>query len=242
MSNEDRSGSPSIDQIPVGVADDENVADKLNSIPAPLLYEVNELLEKERILQELQLLDQEITANEWKEKYEKLKETVVDGVLAKRPEDYLESMDQLGDLEEEPTDRETRNLTSKLLATKNDFNAILLTRVNDNCADLSDLELSPRLFGQLVKEVFGVRSDYDLVTVLDLQNSGTNNSKLLMLIHAIRNPRLLGLNLSKNDVDEAMLNDMLGALRVSVVVVVVVVVKQLSFFVLVFVFVNRIER
>ncbi len=190
--------------------------DMPSKIPAPLLFEVNELLSKERVLMELKLLDQQLEADEWKGKYTQLKGDVVDGIVAKHAEESLEVLDEVGDLEGKQ--QETDELSNKHLASKEDLNAILMTRVDDNCADLSDLNLNGWIFNQLIKILFGVRSEYDQITVLDVRNANIGPTMLPMLLHALRNHRLLAIDLAKNDLNEEMFSAILETLRVKLLV------------------------
>jgi hypothetical protein len=163
---------------------------------------------------ELKLLDQQLEAEEWKSKYEQLKSDVVDGAVAKHEDEYLEVLDEIGDFEAEKEEQH-QQFSTKNLASKEDLNAILMTRVDDNCADLSNLNLNTWIFNQLMKIIFGVRSDYDQITILDLHNANMGAPMMPMLLHALRNPRLSALDLSKNEMDEDMFSGILDTLRVS---------------------------
>lgn len=181
--------------------------EKPSHIPPPLLHEVNELLEKERTLMELRLLEQEIESARWKGKYDELKENVLVGKgTAEKQAENLGKLADVEDLEPEIEFVEAQH--------PRNLSALLLHHVSGNAADFSDMSLSKNMVSGLIKALFGLKSEYPKVDVLAMRHCDINHDSIEVLEYLLRSSRLKGLDLSRNLLDDDVLYSFVEVLNV----------------------------
>ena len=178
------------------------------NIPASLVNEVEELLEKERTLMELKLLEQAAESQHWKTKYDELKEIALEDILEEKSDQIaLDKLEEMAEL----TMKDPPPLTVK------DASAILISRVQGHVADLSNIELNQQVFIYLSRALFGVKNhkQYEDVRVLFVKNCELKTAHIEPLLHVLRNPKCEAIDISKNNINEEMLVKILHTLRVS---------------------------
>jgi hypothetical protein len=178
-----------------------------SNIPTSLLIEVEELLEKERTLMELRLLEQTEQSEHWKSKYDELKEYAIEDALEEKTEQFaLEKLEALAEM----------TMKDPPPATVKDANSILISRVTEHYADLSNIYLNKTIFIYLSRTLFGTRSIYANVRIINLKDCDLGIDHIEPLVHILRSPRCDAINLSYNHLTEEMLFKMMEVLRVSV--------------------------
>lgn len=179
-------------------------ADKL-----PLLDEVNELIEKERTLLNLKLLDQKVQAEEWKLKYDSLVEKVSGNVNEDMELDVLEDVGG--------SDTATDNKVQLHNITEADIDNILASRKDSWALNVSNLHLSPASFAALCKASFGPRSIYlNELRLAALSNCGLTDDATAAVVGLCRSRELKALDLSNNQFGVTLFEQMVETLTVSI--------------------------
>jgi hypothetical protein len=178
----------------------------------PLLDEVNELIEKERLLLSLKLQAQKEEAVEWKSKYDKLVDSIgaklsnppipIDG--AQDNVQYLTQLESLAAVESDPVEH----------ISLHDINGLLKNRVLSWVLDLRDHRIDKLLFEKLVKSVFGVNSSYSDIKVAIFDNCGLTDDFAAALLSMFRSAQLLAIDLSNNELSDSLFIQLITTLKV----------------------------
>ena len=171
----------------------------------PLLDEVNELIEKERTLLNLKLLEQKTATDEWKKKYDLL----VNAIGSTNKSDVgnnIVDLEIAADIESDKHDFEHISL--------HDIHSLLKDRVSTWILDLHDLKIEKILFAKLSKFVFGVNSGFPEINTAIFKNCGLTDEYTAPLISMIRCTRLKAIDLSNNDFSEIFFLQLLSLLKV----------------------------
>lgn len=176
---------------------------KTKSRQLPLLDEVNDLIEKERTLLQLKLLEQEKEVDEWKRKYDRL----VDKVTEKTAEsDFIESLEVVGEVEEIPDADKSISPAdlNKLIATRN-FKWVL---------DLSSASITVNIFTKLCKMLFGGRNEnYEELKIAVFRDCELTDDHGPPLITIFQNPNIQAFDLSRNNLGSAFFKDLVTTLQ-----------------------------
>lgn len=178
----------------------------------PLLDEVNELIEKERMLLSLKLQAQKEEAVEWKSKYDKLVDSI--GAKMSNPSipiddrqdnvQYLTQLELLAALESDPVEH----------ISLHDINGLLKNRILNWVLDLTDHMIDKVLFGKLVKSVFGVNSSYSDIKIAIFNNCGLTDDFAAALLSMFRSAQLLAIDLSNNELSDSLFIQLITTLKV----------------------------
>lgn len=178
----------------------------------PLLDEVNELIEKERLLLSLKLQAQKEEAVEWKSKYDKLVDSIgaklsnpsipIDGVQDNVQ--YLTQLESLAAVESDPVEH----------ISLHDINGLLKNRILSWVLDLRDHKIDKLLFGKLVKSVFGVNSSYSDIKIAIFDNCGLTDDFAAALMSMFRSAQLLAIDLSNNELSDSLFIQLITTLKV----------------------------
>lgn len=190
----------------------------------PLLDEVNELIDKERSLLTLKVLEQQTEASEWRSKYDQLLQQI-------RSNRDVNEIPLAEGISSGPASNETNNKNNTHLydiRTERDINHLLLNPQHAWILNLCNTTISPEAFAKLCKLTFGTKSVYNEYRSIQLSNSGLTDDYSNALCGILRNPRMQAIDLSKNSLSEVFFAQLLGVLSVSAVVVVVVVERLFS--------------
>ena len=171
----------------------------------PLMDELNELIEKERTLLNLKLLAQKNETETWKTKYDKL----IDKVGSGNVNIDLTTEQQLEAAAEVDSEHIENN------ASYADIQKILIERISSWALDLSKTKMNLLDFSKLCKEVFGSRSSFDSINLVDLHNCGLTDEYTTPLISFIRSSRLQAIDLSSNELSEIFFLQLLTTLKVT---------------------------
>lgn len=101
----------------------------------PLLDDVNQLIEKEKILKELQVLEQQQQAYLWKHKYDKLLGTVPDDLITNRNHNgnlISENVAGSSNLDESPADSNSNSSISNYLHKRGDHYILDMSHKNSS--------------------------------------------------------------------------------------------------------------
>ena len=185
--------------------------EKMNDIPAPLLQEVNQLLEKERTLMELKLLDQELESEKWKSKYDQLYETVVGGETPTNK--TLEQIEKLGEVEDLEAIWEDAAQVTK--HQHYPVTSLLLENLVGNLAKFNGIGLTKTVFSGLMKALFGSKSEHPEVDLLWVNHCDIDPESIETIEFILKSPRLRGLDISHNYLDDDVLFSFVEILNVS---------------------------
>lgn len=179
-----------------------NMTEDKTELPESLLHGVHELIEKERTLLELKLLDQKLESEKWKTKYDTLKEKIV---IDATEDNEIENLEVVGNVEMEDGDSHVLN----------DINEILASRIIDNyIADLSNIPFNRQLFINLIKQLFGTRSPYPNIRIAVFKNCNLGPSLQDALVQLMRSSKIAGIDFSHNSFGEETFIKMLDVLQV----------------------------
>lgn len=195
------------------MADDKSNAtggSKLGALPTPLIHEVNALLDKERTLMELRLLEKEVQAAKWKGKYDHLKETIIEGKV-NDPDDAAK-LEHLAEVDEEQDNDPIEHIGPVQFKS---LSALLFTHIEGNLARFNDVPLSKQMFSGILKAVLGSKAQYPGVDTLWFRNCGLSSTLVEAIEYLIRFPKLQGLDISRNDLNEDVLFSFVELLNVS---------------------------
>jgi hypothetical protein len=184
--------------------------------PAPLLSDIDELIQKEKTLLELKLLDQELATENWKTKYEGLKEHVIDdieggrdassGVFGEEGEgNELSMMEKLAEYEE-------KEINDYYIPT--DPHLLLISRIDYNYGNFSRVHFTRQVFSTVMRQLFGPKSSFPDINVLFLDHCELNNHYSESLYNIFKNPKLEGVDLSYNLIDNEMMFQIITFLSV----------------------------
>lgn len=179
----------------------------------PLLDEVNELIEKERTLLSLKLLEQKQVADDWKKKYTNLvgKMTSVDF----DPEEAVEDTKQ-PTTDAPPQTQIPTATTDHTYSSVKEMVTELLTkmRLHSWVADMSNTEMTEEwIFAQLCKHVFGIKSSFTGLRIGIFRHCELTSSCSAPLTYILRNPNIDAVDFSDNHIGETCMLDMNGVLR-----------------------------
>lgn len=163
----------------------------------PLMSEINDLIEKERTLLELRLLDKKLEAEEWKAKYDSLK-------------NKLTAEEEDGDLQAALAFNEDYDPQVLQTASMRD---IVINRLQGNLADLNRLQFAPGLFANVCKVLFGVKTSYPDLRIIWLKGCGLAHADSTALAHLLRSAQTTAVDLSANDLHDASFVNIIEVLK-----------------------------
>jgi hypothetical protein len=178
-----------------------------NADDLPLLDEVNELIEKERLLLSLKLLEQKQEADEWKLKYDNLIGKV-SGNVEKTGFEILESA------AEGPEQSELVNVTLV------DVNQVVSQQKLKWIIDLSGLKMDSAVFANICKSVFAPRSTVaDQYNIAVFRNCSLTDEFSVALSTTFRNNQILAVDISHNDLSEMFFLQLVTTLKVWLIII-----------------------
>ncbi len=166
----------------------------------PLLDEVNELIEKERILLSLKLLEQKQESEEWKLKYESLITKVSDNVEENAD---FETLAMAVDVAAELPKAAQQDVTQRLRSQK--YSWVL---------DLSYLNVDLNSFTGVCKSTFGSKDVGHGFRIVNFSHCDLTDQYTTPLLSVLRNIHVDALDLSHNELSEVALLQMLSILKV----------------------------
>jgi hypothetical protein len=167
-----------------------------------LLDEVNELIEKERTLLNLKVIEQKNEAEEWKTKYDALVEKVASNASENAEVELLMAVAE--------TSAETPQTTNN----PHDINQIIMTRKHSWTLELDSVSLDLSSFAHICKTVFGPHSSFKDIRVLSLKGCAINDEFINSALSLFRSASLSAIDLSLNSFGEAVLNGIVETLKV----------------------------
>ncbi len=171
----------------------------------PLLDEVNELIEKERILLSLKLLEQKQEADEWKLKYDNLV-----GKVSEKIEETanFESLELAAGIAADSQENLTSFQDVSLLIKRQTTSPWIL--------DLSNVKMDTATFANVCKTMFSTRNANTDVKIALLRNCGLTDENTTALMSVIKNSQILAIDVSHNSLNETFLLQLLTAIKVDV--------------------------
>jgi hypothetical protein len=177
----------------------------------PLMDEVNELIEKERTLLNLKLLEKKSEAEEWKSKYDSLFDTLNSKVL---DGDSVTPLEKAAEIESNGT---------HAYASSHEVHKLVYERIHPWILDLSHVTMERLMFAKLCKAVFGSRSgiggmggmglSIEELNTAVLSGCSLNDDHCPALMALFRASRLQAVDLSHNSLSEVFFLQLLGALK-----------------------------
>eukprot|EP01038_Epipyxis_sp_PR26KG_P010248 gene10248-13784_t len=166
-----------------------------NNIEAPLLDEINELIEKERLLLTLKLKEQEDKTNQWKSKYDELLENNVasdatDDVLRQKPvvTDHIEAL---------MNDKEiTKNSSENNFVDA--FDLLKMQKKYPWIFQFYKNEYEYVAFAKFVKYAFGSQFMASGTRIVDIHGCNLKDEYTQAILSILRNPSILAIDLSFN--------------------------------------------
>lgn len=175
---------------------------KQKTADIPLLDEVNELIEKERLLLNLKLLEQKQEAEEWKAKYDSLVGKVSDNIA-------------------DTADFDTLEFAAETLAEKRvdfisqfDLNVLLKNQKYPWIVDLSHANIEPSVFASTIKSLFSARAAGSDSSVVVLNHCSLTDENAAALVSVFRNNDVHAVDLSHNDLNEVFFLQLVDVLKV----------------------------
>lgn len=161
--------------------------------------ELLDVLEKERTLFELRLLEERVEVEEWRQKYEQMVEKLeLDDKLALKGEEDDEELD-------EGRSRNAHFPAIERLLLEH-IHLVPEKCVSDHVADIAGLAFaSPLVFARLSKILFGSKSLFTSLRVCLASRCGLTARYVEPLAHVLRNPLVQGVDLSHNLLDDVSL-------------------------------------
>lgn len=192
-------------------------------IELPLLDEVNELIEKERLLLNLKVLEQKQSAEEWKEKY-----NVLINKMAKNG-DYA-SIEQAADINNNVINDEENNSKFPIINDKSiipllnqnyTIEELILQQgkdINNECPYVLNLSGKKISTSSLLKITKGqgltsLVNPYMTFKVLNFSKCDLNDDASPMLSQIIKNPALVAIDLSNNELGSEFEGRLIEALQ-----------------------------
>lgn len=173
-------------------------------LPESLLNEVHELIDKERTLLELKLLDQQLESEKWKTKYDTLKDKVVETAVE---ENQVENIEAVANVEMEDEEVHKWESVDEIIAKR---------VIDDYIADLTDIKLKRTMFIALIKNLFGARSSYPNIRIVSMKNCSLSVEHKDTIVHLVRSSRIAGIDFSRNDIREDTFIQILDVIGVSI--------------------------
>eukprot|EP01039_Chlorochromonas_danica_P008441 gene8441-9307_t len=172
--------------------------------PPNLIGEINDLIEKERTLLELQLLDKNLEAEEWKRKYESLR--------LKVSEEETEEVKKILSLGDGSASEEAELQEPQQTATMREI--ILNRLLGERVADLSNLKFASKAsFSSIIKALFGQKSAYPGLRVAWLRNCELSAANAEAIAHLLRSAMVDAVDLSRNNLDDLSFIAIVEALK-----------------------------
>ena len=176
---------------------------KHKSADIPLLDEVNELIEKERLLLSLKLLEQKQEAQEWKSKYDSLVGKVSDNI------------GDTGDFDSLEYAAETFVEKRVDFISQFDLNILLKNQRFPWIIDLSNTFIEPATFASTIKSLFSNRPVVGSnVTVTVFKNCNLTDENVGALMTLFRNNEVQGIDLSYNSLSEVFFLQLVDVMKV----------------------------
>jgi len=176
----------------------------------PLLEEVNELIEKERLLMQLKLLEQQRAAEEWKAKYESLVGNASKGSSGNQ------TLAKVGNENEAPGDGNSaikKNKTAPPTTTEG-LQQMLMDLEHDWVLDLSNVKVDNKLLSLLNSEVFSARGcATHNITVCSLANTSLEDDSMLALTTLAGKASVQALDLRGNNLGPQTFQNLVGAVK-----------------------------
>lgn len=172
----------------------------------PLLDEVNELIEKERMLLSLKLLDKKNEVEEWKLKYDSLVEKI--GYESANVVN-INLLEVVATVDNNKTGQHSVELLR-------DLNYLLLNRKYSWILDLSQTVFENSALMKLCKYVFGKRGICEGINTVILKKCAMDDDFNIALQTILSATSLQALDLSHNNLGEGFFIQLLAALQVSV--------------------------
>ena len=171
------------------VKSQENVSNDNDAFSLPLLDEVNEIIQKEKVLLELKILEQENEAKVWKNRYESLLGSVSDTAA------------ETGALE--PLQIAANNESNKVIVVSNNDNdpidnIILSLSSNEWVIDFSYKTITSSILTRLCKGNSAITYTNPLLSVFNLSNSNIKEDSAQILSVLLSNPNVKAIDLSNN--------------------------------------------
>lgn len=171
----------------------------------PLMDDLNDLIEKERTLLSLKLLAQKTETENWKAKYDLL----LDKIGTVNLEEEVDSSQPF------EMAAEVEFFTQKKEPTSyDDLQQLLINRASSWALDLHGISLDKLSFSKLVKEIFGSRSSFDTINLVNLEKCNLSDEYIPSLLSMIRSSRLQAIDLSNNEFSEVLFLQLLTTLQV----------------------------
>ena len=172
---------------------------------------MQELIEKERILLNLKLLDQQQVAEEWKKKYDNLLENI--------REPFVELNVDSKSFSHNKEDIGTIHFQQRqIVHDMNDFHNAVVDRLYSWIADINGIlseDLSIGLFAKFCKHIFGVRSPFEKdLSIVWLRNCELRDDFIPSISFLLRSPRLEAIDLSHNSLSQKFLQECVPVLKV----------------------------
>lgn len=170
----------------------------------PLLDEVNELIQKERTLLNLKLLEQKQETDEWRQKYDNLVGKVSDKVH----EDTFDfnTLEQAANILSEKQAQNT--------ATLEDINLVIASQRNPWILDLSNIGVEENAFTTFCKSAFSSRTSNSGWKAVILRNCGLSDGSTAALLSIFRNSQVVAIDISHNQLSEMFFLQLLPVLKV----------------------------
>ena len=173
-------------------------------LPPHLVNEIDELIEKEKTLLELKLLDKQLETENWKTKYTDLKEKVLEEV-----NENEQDIDLLGKI----ADIETHEAKNFYIPT--DANILLAARIEGNVANFSETNFTRAIFFNVMRELFSPKTNnFPFVNVLLIDNCSVDSDYADAVYNALKNPKLEAIDLSHNFINGEMMFNIVSILAV----------------------------
>eukprot|EP01035_Chromulina_nebulosa_P022764 gene22764-29474_t len=176
----------------------------------PVLDEVQELIEKERILLNLKLLDQQRLAEEWKKKHDSLLENIREPLIELNVDSHHNPNGGIGKISNYLNHRHT-------VHDMNDFHNTVVDRLYSWIADISDTlteDLPIGLFAKFCKHIFGVRSPFEKdLSAVWFHNCELRDDFIPSILFLLRSPRLEAIDLSHNNLSHKFFQECAPVLK-----------------------------
>jgi hypothetical protein len=178
-----------------------------NKLPSHLVEEIDDLVEKEKTLLELKLLEKEVESENWKTKYTDLKEKVIEDI--QEDEQDVNLLETIAEIEAKEAGQN--------YYVPSDPHLLLATRIDHHVANFSSINFTRFVFFQVMKELFqtkGANNTFSAVNVLLLDHCNLDDEYADALYSAFKNPRLEGIDLSHNLLNGDMMYNITSILSV----------------------------
>lgn len=169
------------------------------------------MIEKERILLNLKLLDQQRLAEEWKKKHDSLLENIREPLIELNVDSHHNPNGGIGKISNYLNHRHT-------VHDMNDFHNTVVDRLYSWIADISDTlteDLPIGLFAKFCKHIFGVRSPFEKdLSAVWFHNCELRDDFIPSILFLLRSPRLEAIDLSHNNLSHKFFQECAPVLKV----------------------------